>query len=287
MCTLTWKPLDDGYALFFNRDERRDRPDAHPPAPHMRNGSRCIVPIDPRGGGSWLLVNEFGLTLALLNHYPRARTPMPVAPKSRGELVLAAADCVSIEDAVARIRARPLAAYAPFRWVAADASHAIALVWNGSRLTRRRLPSAGAMLTSSAWRPLATARARHAEFKRLTSGIGEADLRDIDAFHHQRDAVEPARGVLMARADARTHSISCIRMMASEVTFAYEVLSEDANADACGPRQRAITKMIAKECQETRSPSTNQQTERDRFRSQPPGGSNRPSALNRQKRNSS
>ena len=230
MCTLTWKPLADGYALFFNRDERRDRPDAHPPVPHKRNGLRCIAPIDPRGGGSWLLVNEFGLSLALLNHYPRAHAPMPVARKSRGELVLAAADRASPEDAARWLRARPLRAYPPFRLVAADAECAIVLIWNGIRLTRRRLPRGGAMLTSSSWRPLTTARHRHARLRQWLGSVGDADLTEIAAFHRLRDADDPARGVLMVRADARTHSIALIRVTAGEVIFDYQVPREDDSA---------------------------------------------------------
>ncbi len=72
MCTVTWLQNADGYEVFCNRDELKTRKPALPPAYAERNGVRYLAPIDLDGGGSWFGVNEFGVTLCLVNHYPHA-----------------------------------------------------------------------------------------------------------------------------------------------------------------------------------------------------------------------
>ena len=67
MCTLTWRTAGGGYEVFFNRDERRTRPPARPPAVHRAAGVSYVSPIDAEAGGTWLAVNELGTTLALEN----------------------------------------------------------------------------------------------------------------------------------------------------------------------------------------------------------------------------
>ena len=67
MCTVTWCSEGTGYALLFNRDEARTRSPAFPPEHRLRRGVRLISPLDPDAGGTWLGVNEFGVSVGLLN----------------------------------------------------------------------------------------------------------------------------------------------------------------------------------------------------------------------------
>ena len=60
MCTLSWLTTEAGYSVFCNRDERKTRPVAVPPAILRTGGVAYIAPIDPEGGGSWIAVNEQG-----------------------------------------------------------------------------------------------------------------------------------------------------------------------------------------------------------------------------------
>ena len=50
-----------------NRDERRSRPAALPPQVHDLGGRLAAFPVDPRGGGSWVGVNDVGIVVTLLN----------------------------------------------------------------------------------------------------------------------------------------------------------------------------------------------------------------------------
>ncbi|MEM6455145.1 MAG: NRDE family protein, partial [Acidobacteriota bacterium] len=97
MCTATWRAADGGYRLLFNRDERRTRGRAHPPARHRaaRDGTPYLAPTDPDGGGTWLLANAFGVTICLLNGYrlDHDAGPAPAGGwRSRGLLVSDLAD---------------------------------------------------------------------------------------------------------------------------------------------------------------------------------------------------
>ena len=81
MCTVSSIYQGSGYQLLCNRDERRTRRPASAPQLLTRNNVRFVAPIDGDFGGTWLAVNEFGLSLVLLN-----RAPSSAAKLSRGLL---------------------------------------------------------------------------------------------------------------------------------------------------------------------------------------------------------
>ena len=87
MCTVTWIQDGDGYSLYFNRDELRTRQPSLPPRSHQEKGVRFLSPTDGDAGGTWIAVNEYGLSLGLLNDYS-SRVPQPADHyTSRGQLV--------------------------------------------------------------------------------------------------------------------------------------------------------------------------------------------------------
>src|SRR6266496_5302779 len=67
MCTASWTYQQDGYYLLFNRDEKRTRKGASPPRLLTRDGVRFLAPADGDFGGTWIGVNEFGVSACLLN----------------------------------------------------------------------------------------------------------------------------------------------------------------------------------------------------------------------------
>ncbi len=87
MCSLTFIPLPDGYVLGMNRDEQRTRPLALPPEIHPADSTKPLATLYPAepSGGTWIGVNQSGVTLALLNWYS---APQPTGPVcSRGKLI--------------------------------------------------------------------------------------------------------------------------------------------------------------------------------------------------------
>src|SRR5580765_6120197 len=68
MCTVTLIARKKGYCLGMNRDEKLTRPSGLPPEKKNVNGRGVISPFEP-GGGTWIALNDHGVTLALINWY--------------------------------------------------------------------------------------------------------------------------------------------------------------------------------------------------------------------------
>ena len=103
--------------LAANRDEMSNR-SWLPPARHWPERPNVVAGLDELACGSWLGVNDEGVTAAILN---RMGTLGPQAGmRSRGELVLEAldhADAVDAAEALTHLNPR---AYRPFNMVIAD-----------------------------------------------------------------------------------------------------------------------------------------------------------------------
>src|SRR4051795_9445416 len=88
MCTVTFIARKNGYGLGMNRDEKLTRVKALPPTRQEINGRIALLPSEP-GGGTWIGVNDTGVTFALINWYAvEARVSGNAI--SRGQLVRAA-----------------------------------------------------------------------------------------------------------------------------------------------------------------------------------------------------
>lgn len=233
MCTLSWKPGGDGYVLFFNRDEQRTRAPALPPTLHQHRGRRFIAPTDALHGGTWLLVNDHGIAIGLLNHYPREALPPSPGKSSRGLLPLACADCCSVAEVLEYFADMPLADYAPFQLVAAGALDAAALTWDGRDRTATALEPAGAMLTSSSFSTQHVAQARRKTFERIVGPVEQANSMMLETFHLQHDE-DGAASVRMSRQDACTHSLSRITVTKDDgvAEFQYRSLLQGAQGDS-------------------------------------------------------
>ncbi|MDT8389940.1 MAG: NRDE family protein [Lentisphaeria bacterium] len=222
MCTATWIIHENGYELFFNRDEKRDRPCALPPRVRRLRGVRVICPTDTQAGGTWLAVNQHGLAVGLLNHYPECRPPVPEQPRSRGQLVLevaASPSAAAVEAVLSRVN---LAVYQPFTLLAlARGEPPVALNWNGKRIEPRIPPAMP--LTSSSFATEAVAVARRAAFEDTPgNAVLSPSAERLIAYHRSH---LPSRGpysVCMHRQDARTVSFSHIKVTAIKAVFEYE-----------------------------------------------------------------
>lgn len=96
MCTVSWFTTPTGYELFFNRDEQRSRSEALAPQAFQENNVHYIMPIDPVGGGSWISLNDHGISVCLLNYYQGLIPPKNAL--SRGLLIKKLASCEDIKS---------------------------------------------------------------------------------------------------------------------------------------------------------------------------------------------
>ena len=212
MCTVSWRQQPGGYLLLCNRDEKRARQPAEAPRVWRRSGLRFLAPRDGEAGGTWIGVNEYALSLCLLNG------PGGGGVRSRGWLVWDLLDARTPEDVAARMDASDLA---PFVLLAlAPDQKPLVIEWDGAG---RRTVDATVPLVSSSVEPEAVAAARRAEF------AAGADL----ASFHRSHAPEPGPySVCMHRTDACTVSFSRVRVRrgVAELLYRPGALCEPAAA---------------------------------------------------------
>ena len=120
MCTMIIlrRPGHDWPVLIAaNRDEMADRPWSAPGG-HWPDYPGVVAGRDHIANGSWLGINAYGVTAAVLNRYG-ALGPVP-DKRSRGELVLEALDHADACLAAGALSALNGHAYRPFNMLIAD-----------------------------------------------------------------------------------------------------------------------------------------------------------------------
>lgn len=220
MCTVSWSRGDRSYHLFFNRDEQHSRVVGLPPRRLDFGGVAVLAPLDPEGGGTWLAVNAFGLTVAILNFYTETANVGP-GRRSRGLLVRSLADARDPAEVAQRLAGERLGDYAPFSLLVVPArGPSVGWQWNGGVLTRDDSPDATAMRASSSVRTSEVLAAR----QRCYAEMVAPDVQDLEChrrFHRQFDPQAGAESVAMFRPDARTVSHCEIAVDETEVRMAY------------------------------------------------------------------
>ena len=249
MCTLTWWCGEEGrYEIFFNRDESKEREPALPPREGERNGVRFLAPIDPRGRGTWLLVNEFGAGFALLNWYEKGQlVPRRSGHRSRGQLVMNLADVGDEANLHQRIHEIDSADYPPFRLVSflpgvgGEVPQVEEWQWRETG-PPARIPGRVPPVSSSSLETRAVLERR----ANLLAEFGDPPgPEDLDRYHRGERAngtieVPGAFGVRMNRPDSQTWSYSRISIDRDELRFRYgEELPELAGPPVVSEAQLA------------------------------------------------
>lgn len=207
VCTLTWVGREDGYEVFFSRDEQRSRAAGTPPAVTVVAGERALAPRDGAAGGTWIAVDEGGLTACVLNGFPAGELPEPPAEgyRSRGFLPGLVLGTEGVEAAAGRVASTELTRYRPFLLALFDPGGGRALLrWSGVSLSRDDATLDEQPVISSSYFSERVRTARVAVFR---EGHGAPRERHL-AFHRSH---EPERGPLspcMHRGDARTVSFT-------------------------------------------------------------------------------
>jgi hypothetical protein len=218
MCTVSWLSGEQGYELFFNRDEKRERGRALSPAVHCKGGVAYIAPTDIDGGGTWIAVNQHAVSICLLNGYHDRSSQEAV--ESRGWIPEALADVRSITEAAGRIDELSLDRFAPFRLLILEpGKRPWTCLWNGTVLSKRRDALMLMPLTSSSYQGKDVAAARKAVFRRrLRQGL---TVETLYGFHRSHEGISGAYCVCMHRDDAQTVSYSRVRVDPESVVFRY------------------------------------------------------------------
>ena len=224
MCTVTWMHQENGYQLFCNRDEKKTRPVALPPRVQSCAAVRFLAPVDPQSGGSWIAVNEFGVSICLLNgdpvHHCLGKYPEQV--KSRGLIPPQLITAVSASECILHLQELALAWFAPFTvLVLQPDTPAIIAVWDGRRVAINQSADSMLPLTSSAFEPQRISKSRERRFVRRLREAGHLSAEVLRDFHSSRGERHYAFSSCMHREDAETVSFSRVIVNRDRIQFVY------------------------------------------------------------------
>jgi hypothetical protein len=233
MCTVSFLPRPNGFYLAMNRDEKRTRSSALPPAiVDLATGRvrptggltkrRAIFPREPNGG-TWISTNDAGVCLALINWHRIDRDPMQ-GIISRGEVVEALAGKSSTDEIAAGLTALPLRQLRPFRLIAIiSAARSIdEWRWNLETLSVRKHKWGARHWFSSGFdeRRAESERTKFCDAADQQRSAGTlAWLRRLHRSH------SPKRGpfsICMHRADATTVSYTEVVVSGERITMRYK-----------------------------------------------------------------
>ncbi len=133
MCSLTYLPHHNGFAMVSSRDEMRTR--GAMAYPTHDEALRALYPLDERSGGTWILTAVAGFSINLLNGGHVRHTPGGTYRHSRGLIPLQFAKAGGIDPFLNKFDPEGLE---PFTLVVIG--HGVRavteIVWTGSALDR-------------------------------------------------------------------------------------------------------------------------------------------------------
>jgi len=222
MCTVSWLRQADGYVLLCNRDERRTRKPAAGPRLAERHGVRFVAPVDGDHGGSWIGVNQFGLSLCLLNRYGDWNPEANQSYTSRGLLLLDLLDCEQPERVRERVAGIELQNFQPFTMaVLAVGEPAMLIEWTGFECLVQHDAEMQMPLTSSSTKQPDIYAVRHEHLQQTISAAGKFARDQLWEFHRSHWPAAGPYSVCMHRDDAATVSLSAVTVTREAVEFVY------------------------------------------------------------------
>lgn len=250
MCTASWfYEADEGYQLFFNRDEQKTRSIAIEPKVFNDSSVKAIYPIDPDGNGTWISCNEYGISICLLNYYQGTPTLANQA-KSRGLLVKQLSVFKQLKAIKDYFNTNTFSAYNPFSVLvfSLNSKKPYAVNWTGKELIETEINSPA--ISSSV--DFENIYAQRLQTYREIVETPLSNSHSVDTAHEQK-ALSNKRitqknyqqeihlafqkshlpkkskaSVCMHREDAHTVSFSHIQVSSKEVIFNY------VNSSPCG-----------------------------------------------------
>ncbi len=221
MCTVTFIARRNGYLLGMNRDEQLCRAPASSPEKRLLGNRSALFPCES-SGGTWIGVNDSGVTFALINWYAvTARATGSII--SRGHVVRSALALDAIDQVSATLTGDQLQRVNPFRLIAVFPKHEEVVEWSWDREALRHThhPWKTATWISSGFDEPGAQKTRSLVYSEALSkpSVGTQDwLRQLHASH------APSMGPYshcMHREDAATVSYTEVEVTAQRISMGY------------------------------------------------------------------
>ena len=258
MCTATWIAEEDGYELFFNRDELLTRGRERPPKNRVSGGVRYVAPSDSDSGGTWIGVNDRGVTLCILNYYPerdsgglfgstatlplfgRRKSAAPVSAESpgsdeesddvfesRGVLLRSLLNVTSLDELTTRLVVGGLARYRPFTILGFELGPSVLQCrWHGGGEDLEVDTVVSPPVSSSSFKTRDVLKARREAYEALLeswkSPHGAGPTASFLLSYHKSHVPEKGPcSVCMHREDGKTRSFSHVKVSCEAAQFFY------------------------------------------------------------------
>lgn len=221
MCTVTFIARRHGYLLGMNRDEKLTRPTANPPTRQSAGRRQALFPTEP-GGGTWIGVNDAGVTFALINWYA-VEKQVAGTTTSRGDVVRQILATATTAEANELLGCRPLGTTNAFRIVGVFPEPGTILEWrwNLSELSCHRHDWIAGTWISSGYDEPGAQRTRGAAFQRALSASTEGSREWLRRLHRSHGEECGPYSHCMHRPDAATVSYTEVEVTSTKATVAY------------------------------------------------------------------
>jgi hypothetical protein len=171
-------------------------------------------------------VNEFGVSICLLNHSVPLEESENKRFVSRGMFPLKGVGCHTVTEVIEEIRSVELADFNSFHLLIVEPEKGVCLLtWDGAILEEEHLDTGEVPLTTSSYKSDQVVSFRRGLFAKMTADVDDGMSMALKDFHHYHDSDSSAFSVMMNRSDACTLSISHIKVDTGKVEFLYEELA--------------------------------------------------------------
>jgi len=221
MCSVTFLPRRRGYALAMNRDEKLTRVTGLPPVERIIGGCAVLAPSEP-GGGTWIAVNDSGVTLSLINWYSIGEQ-VEEEIVSRGTVVGAAGSSRSPASVNAALGHLPLERINPFRLIGVfPAANEIAeWQWDLKSLARQHHRWQPQQWISSGFDEPTAQRVRSQTFRWALRQNSAGSLDWLRRLHRSHAPQTGPFSTCMHRSEAATVSYAEITVAPNEARMSY------------------------------------------------------------------
>jgi hypothetical protein len=222
MCTVSFLARKSGYTLAMNRDEKLTRAMGLRPAKKAVNGRTVLCPSEP-GGGTWIALNDSGVTFALINWYSII-TRVKADSVSRGEVVRTVSVLDSPDSASAVLKKLPLDKIDPFRLIGIHpaTNEIVEWRWDLEKLARISHRWKTQQWISSGFDEPTAQRVRSKTFQQARCQHTAGSLDWLRRLHRSHSPENGPFSTCMHRGDAATVSYTEISVSSGQAKMFYQ-----------------------------------------------------------------
>lgn len=224
MCTLTYLPTREGFLFTSNRDESTAREPAVFPSFSQSKSGTLLMPLDPQGGGTWILAAENGEAACLLNGAFVNHQRTPPYRKSRGRVIVESFDYPHVDDFLKEYNFENIEPFTLIKVTRSSGEMVLHEIrWDGHLLKHSLADSCQAHIWSSVTLYDEQMRAKRRQWFEEWLSLGkEFTLQNIQDFHLHGGEGDPTVDFKMTRSGGlQTISISSMRVTKAHTHMQY------------------------------------------------------------------